>query len=160
VRPKGAFQSLVAALSLLVLSAVEVWAQTPPTPMPTPTASADGGGSALALISIIAGALVIIGVGVKLYDLRRKRESEAVQLQAQISDALMRERLLSGVPIMATARAPSMWKRSPATVEIAGQVPSSQAREAALRIARAEAGRVRPDVQIEDRLAVVPHHAA
>jgi len=108
---------------------------------------------------VIFALLVIVGVGVKLYDLRRRRESEAVQLQAQISDALMRDQLLYGVPIMATARAP-FWRRSPATIEIAGQVPSPQARETALRIVRAEASRIRPDVQIEDRLAVVPRHAA
>lgn len=113
----------------------------------------------LALILVIVGLFVIIGVGVKLYDLRRKRESEAVQIQAQISDALMREQLLYGVPIMATART-SLWRRTPATIEVAGNVPSPQARDTALRIARAEAVRVRSDVQIEDRIAIVPHHAA
>ena len=34
---------------------------------------------------------VIIGIGVKLYDLKRKREAESVHLQAQISDALLRD---------------------------------------------------------------------
>jgi hypothetical protein len=67
--------------------------------------------------------------------------------------------LLLGVPIIATARAP-LWRGSPATIEVAGQVPSPQARETALRIVRAEASRIRADVQIEDRLAVVPRHAA
>jgi hypothetical protein len=111
------------------------------------------------MVLVIVAALVIVGIGVRLYDFRRKRESEAVQLQAQISDALMREELLSSVPIMATARA-SLWKRSPATIEVAGQVPSQQAREMALRIVRTEAARVRSDFQIEDRIAVVPRHAA
>ena len=154
MRPKGSFQSLVATLSLL-LSTVQAWAQT----TPTPSARSGGEGSPLAMALVIFALLVIVGVGVKLYDLRRRRESEAVQLQAQISDALMRDQLLYGVPIMATARAP-FWRRSPATIEIAGQVPSPQARETALRIVRAEASRIRPDVQIEDRLAVVPRHAA
>lgn len=155
MRPK-ALQSLVVTLSLLVVSAVQARAQAAPTP--TPGAAPGGGGSALALILVIVGLFVIIGVGVKLYDLRRKRESEAVQIQAQISDALMREQLLYGVPIMATART-SLWRRSPATVEVAGNVPSPQARDTALRIARAEAVRVRSDVRIEDRIAIVPHHA-
>jgi len=156
VRPK-AFQTLVATLSLLVVSAVQARAQA--TPTSTPGAAPGGGGSVLALILVIVGLFVIIGVGVKLYDLRRKRESEAVQIQAQISDALMREQLLYGVPIMATART-SLWRRTPATIEVAGNVPSPQARDTALRIARAEAVRVRSDVQIEDRIAIVPHHAA
>jgi hypothetical protein len=156
VRPK-ALQSLVATLSLLVVSAVQAWAQAAPTP--TPGAASGGGGSALALILVIVGLFVIIGVGVKLYDLRRKRELEAVQLQAQISDALMRDQLLYGVPLTATART-SLWGRSPATIEVAGRVTSPLARETALRIVRAEAARIRSDFQIEDRISVVPPHAA
>ena len=155
MRPKDSFQSLVATLSLLLLSAVQAWAQATPTPSARSTREA----SPVAMALVILALLVIVGVAVKLHDLRRRRESEAVQLQAQISDALMRDQLLYGVPIMATARAP-FWRRSPATIEIAGQVPSPQARETALRIVRAEASRIRPDVQIEDRLAVVPRHAA
>lgn len=111
------------------------------------------------MVPVIVAALLIIGVGVKLYDLRRRRESEAVHLQAQISDALMREQLPFGVPIIAMARS-SLWRGSPATIEVAGQVPSLQARETALRIVRAAAGRIRSDFQIEDHIAVVPHHAA
>jgi hypothetical protein len=159
VRSREALQSLIAALSLLVLSAVQAWAQAAPTPSPGSTPGSGGGGSPVAMVLVIVAALVIVGIGVKLYDLRRKRESEAVQLQAQISDALLREQLLFGVPIIATART-SLWRRSPATIEVAGQVPSPQVRETALRIVRAEAGRIRSDFQIEDRLAVVPPHAA
>jgi hypothetical protein len=159
VRSREALQSLIAALSLLVLSAVQAWAQAAPTASPGSTPGSGGGGSPVAMVLVIVAALVIVGIGVKLYDLRRKRESEAVQLQAQISDALLREQLLFGVPIMATART-SLWRRSPATIEVAGQVPSPQVRETALRIVRAEAGRIRSDFQIEDRLAVVPPHAA
>jgi len=111
------------------------------------------------MVVFVLGVLVIVGVGVKLYDLRRRRQSEAVWLQVQISDALMREQSLFGLPIITMARAP-LWRGSPATIEVAGQVPSPQARETALRIVRAEAGRIRSDFQIEDRLAVVPPRAA
>jgi hypothetical protein len=155
VRSRGALQSLIAALSLLVLSAVQAWAQTAATPSP----GSGGEASPIAMVLAILAVLVILGAGVKLYDLRRKRESEAVQLQAQISDALLREQLLFGLPIMATARA-SLWRRSPPTIEVAGPVPTPQAREMVLRIVRTEAGRIRSDFQIEDRLAVVPPHAA
>ena len=155
MRSRGALQSLIAALSLLVLSAVQAWAQTAATPSP----GSGGEASPIAMVLAILAVLVILGAGVKLYDLRRKRESEAVQLQAQISDALLREQLLFGLPIMATARA-SLWRRSPPTIEVAGPVPTPQAREMVLRIVRTEAGRIRSDFQIEDRLAVVPPHAA
>ena len=151
--PRPNSSGSVATLSALVLS-YQAWAQAPAPRAP----GAGGGASLIAEVLIIFAVLVILGIR-ELYDLQRRRESEAVQLQAQISDALLRDQLLYGVPIMATARAP-FWRRSPATIEIAGQVPSPQARETALRIVRAEASRIRPDVQIEDRLAIVPRHAA
>jgi hypothetical protein len=153
---------IVAILSLLVLPAALAWAQaTPPsttTPITPPagaTAPAGGSAGAAAVVLVVVGLLVIVGVGVKIYDLKRKREAEAVHLQAQISDALLREQSLFGLPITPTARVP-LWSGSPATIEVAGQVPSPQAREAALRIIRSEAARIRPDFEIEDRMAVVP----
>jgi hypothetical protein len=159
VRTRGTLRSLVATPSLLLLSTAHAWAQVSQTPSSGGAPGSSGGGSAVAIVVVIVAALVIVGIGVKLYDLRRSRESEAVQLQAQISDALMREQSLFSVPIIATARA-SLWRRSTATIEVAGQVPSQQAHETALRIVRAEAARIRSDFQIEDRISVVPPHAA
>ena len=43
---------------------------------------------ALALMGVL---LLVVGIGVKIWDYKRKREAEAVQLQSQISDALLRE---------------------------------------------------------------------
>ena len=155
MRPRSTLQSLVA--SLLVLSAVQAWAQTASSPGGSPGSRSEG--SPVAMIFVIVAVLIIVGAAVKLYDLRRKRELEAVQLQAQISDALMRDQMLYGVPLTATART-SLWGRSPATIEVAGRVTSPLARETALRIVRAEAARIRSDFQIEDRISVVPPHAA
>src|SRR5438132_5082532 len=114
-----------------------------------PQAAATGGaGSTLTVLLLLAGLLVIVAIGVKMYDLKRKREAEAVHLQAQVSDALLRESSLFGLPVTPTARVP-MWKGTPAVLEVAGQVPTELAREAAMRIIRAEAERIRPDVVIE-----------
>ncbi len=159
MRPGEALQSFVAILSPLALPATLAWAQAAPTPRRGEAAASGNGASSVAMVVFVLGVLVIVGVGVKLYDLRRRRQSEAVWLQVQISDALMREQSLFGLPIITMARAP-LWRGSPATIEVAGQVPSPQARETALRIVRAEAGRIRSDFQIEDRLAVVPPRAA
>jgi hypothetical protein len=162
MRPRGTFHCLVAILSLLVLPAALAWAQAPPAPITPPaggTASSGGGLGTVGVVLVVLALLVIVGVGVKMYDLKRRREGEAVHLQAQISDALLREQLLFGLPITPTARVP-IWKRSPALIEVAGQVPSPEARETALRIIRAEAGRIRSDFLIEDRLAVVPGRVA
>ena len=43
--------------------------------------------------------VVLLGVAVKLYDLKRKREDEAIAAQARISDALLMEATLAGLPL-------------------------------------------------------------
>ncbi len=128
--------------------------QTPlPSAPPPPTA---GGGEAWPAAAILAlGLLGIIGAAAKMIDLRAKREAEAIQVQARISDALLRDRALVGLRIVATARVP-VWKGSPATIEVSGQLPTPELREAALRFVEREVSRLRPDVRLEDRLAVVP----
>jgi hypothetical protein len=119
---------------------------------PPPTSSASG---ILTAVVLVAALLVLIIGAVKVFDLKRKREAEAVQLQAQISEALLREPGLFGLPVTATGRVP-LWTGTPAVIELSGQVPNPKLREAVLMIAREEAGRIRPDFTIEDRLAVVP----
>lgn len=114
-----------------------------------------GGETALAVVVFIVAVLVVLGVVVKLLDLRRKRENEAVVVQAQISDAVLRDPALFSLPITPTAHVP-LWKGSPITVEVAGQVPSDELRETALRVVEREASHLRPDVRIESRIGVVP----
>jgi hypothetical protein len=162
MRLRAALRSFVAIVSLLAQPAALAWAQTMPSPtipLAGEDATSGGGSGTVATVLVVIALLIIVGVGVKIYDLKRKRDAEAVQLQARISDALLREQLLNGLAITPTARVP-IWKRSPTTIEVAGQVPSPQAREAALRVTRAEAARIQDDCQIEDRLAVVPRRVA
>ena len=88
----GTFKSslLVAIASWVVND--HAWAQTMPSPvMPPATAqpAAEGGGAAIAAVGAVVGLLVVIGIVAKLFDLKQKRESEVVQLQAQLSDALL-----------------------------------------------------------------------
>jgi len=126
-----------------------------PVPSPTPATPAPGGGAgALWAIGIIVALLFVVGLAVKLFDLKRKRDAEAVQLQAQISDALLRDPAFFGLPVVANAAVPLTG--GPARIEIVGQVPNEAIREAVLRLAHAEASRIRADFTIEDRLAVVP----
>ena len=146
------FTLVFLAVVLMVVPALSssAWAQTPSMP-----ASGAGTKSAATIIGIVVALLVIIGAGVKLLDLKRKREDEAVHLQAQLSDALLREPSLSGLALIPTARV-ATFASSPPVVEISGWVPTQEARERALNIVRGEAARFRPDVQLEDRIAVVP----
>jgi hypothetical protein len=105
----------------------------------------------LAMLALV----VLLGIAVKLYDLKRKREEEAVAAQARISDALLMDSALSGLPLTPTAHVP-LWSGTPLTLEIRGAVPRSELREAAVDVARREMARSRPDFRIEDRIAVDP----
>ena len=99
--------------------------------------------------------LVLLGVAVKLYDLKRKREEDAVAAQARVSDALLMGANLAGLPLTPTAHLP-LWKGSPLVLEIKGAVPRPELREAAVDVAKREVGRSRSDFRIEDRIAVNP----
>jgi len=133
------------------------WAQNASnTPAPSPaTTPGGGGGTAIAAVIVVAGLLVVIGLAVKLFDLKRKRESEAVQLQAQLSDALLREPSLAGLPLTPTVHVP-MWTGTPATIDVTGQVPRPELKDLALRLVSDEASRIRSDIKIVDRLSIVP----
>lgn len=136
------------------MSPALAWAQAAPvTPPPATSAATSGGSGALMMVAVIAGLLILVGVGVKLYDLKRKREAEAVHLQAQISDALLRDQGLFGMPVTPTVGIP-VWSGTPAIIEVVGEVVTPNAHEAALRIIREEATRVRSDFRIEDRIRV------
>ena len=101
-----------------------------------PQAAATGGaGSTLTVLLLLAGLLVIVAIGVKLYDLKRKREAEAVHLQAD------------GIAVARTEHD---------SLEVTGHVPTPEARERALRIIEQEARSLRPDVVIVDRMEIEP----
>jgi hypothetical protein len=107
----------------------------------------------MAATIVIIALLVVIGVVVKLFDLKRKRSAEAVHLQAQISDALLREQNIFRLPVTPTAHVPFITG-TPAVVEITGEVPSPEIKETVLRLVKNEAARIRDDVRVEDHLAV------
>ena len=123
-------------------------------PQAAPQAATSGGmGPTLTVFLLLFGLLVIVGIGVKLYDLKRKRDAEGVHLQAQVSDALLRDPTLFGMAVTPTAHVP-WWSGTPARLEIVGRVPTPEARDRACRIIEDEARSLRPDVEIVDRLEV------
>ena len=122
-----------------------------------PSGDVVGAGStenAVALLGIVAAFVLAIVVIAKVLDLNRKRETEAAVLQAQVSDALLRDARFGELSVTPTARVP-FWSGSSATIELAGWVPTPDLHEAVLRLVRSEAMRVRQDVVLEDRIAVV-----
>ncbi len=92
--------------------------------------------------------VVLLGVAVKLYDLKRKREDEAIAAQARISDALLMDATLAGLPLTPTAHLP-LWKGSPLVVEITGAgAPTRASRGGG---GRGEAGDGPQPVRLPDR---------
>ena len=107
------------------------------------------------VVAAMLSLVVLLGIGVKLYDLKRKREEEAVAAQARVSDALLMDASLAGLPLTPTAHVP-LWKGTPLVVEIKGAVPRAELRSAAVDVARREISRSRSDFQVEDRIRVDP----
>jgi hypothetical protein len=160
---------LIAVLLAPAILVTLAWAQAPSTPSPvvtpppaSPTAPDETGGGLAILITTMVALLAVLVMAVKMFDLKRKREEEAVALQARLSDALFVDPALASLPITPTAHEP-LWRGSPVTVEVAGQTPTQELREAALRLVERELSASRSDFQIEDRIMVDPlmaRHAA
>jgi hypothetical protein len=134
---------------------------TPPvmTPAPAPSAAAPGDNSGILMALALMGALLLlVGIGVKIWDAKRKREAEAVHLQSQVSDALLREQDFFGLAITPTVHA-SLRRSAPMKIEVTGQAPSAALRDAALRIIRDEAARMGCDFEIDDHIEIRPETA-
>lgn len=118
---------------------------------PFPVAGGDDG-LTLGLLAMVLG--VLLALGAQGIAVKRKRDAEAVRLEAGVSEALRRDHALDCFPIIPIARIP-LWRGSPAVIEMYGGVPTRELREAALQVAAQEASRVRSDVRIHDRMAII-----
>jgi hypothetical protein len=105
---------------------------------------------ALAVVLLI-GALVAWGV--TLLERRNRRELRAERIQQAVGEALAREPLLAEASILPVAGFPP---GGPPTLELTGYVPSDHARARAARVAEAELRRLRPGMQVIDRLEILP----
>jgi hypothetical protein len=142
-----------------------VWAQgaansppiTPPGPAPTappgaPDAAAAGVWSVALFVLAVLGLIVILVVIAKYRDLRNRREADALVLQSRLSDAL--HQMLHGFGVIPTVHISLDGSR--ATIELTGHVLSPAARERVLRAVKREAQSLWAEVQIQDRLLVLP----
>jgi hypothetical protein len=133
-------------LSLLLASPVRAAAQSA-TP---PASDGAGGGTAIAVV-VFAAIALIAGLGWAI-DRRRRRADRAVSLEAQLSEALLRE---PGLGLRVTPKVELRgWARSVARVELVGPVPSEQSRAAALRIAGQETARSGLAFDLQDRMTI------
>jgi hypothetical protein len=128
-------------------------------PAAAQTTAARGGTDLILTAAILVAVIgVALAVTVKLLDLRRKREAQAVQLQAQIADALLQQAALVGLAVTPTVEVP-LWRGSPVRVDVAGQVPSVEARLVVLQLVRERAARLRANIDVRDRLVIGPRAA-
>jgi len=118
------------------------------------TALLDGGNAAMIAMILALGSLVVVAA-TTMSLLTRKREDEAARVHGRVADALLCDLRLVGLPIAAAGHVP-LWRGSPATLELTGQVPSDELHDVVLRVAAQEASRVRPDFRIEDHISVIP----
>ena len=106
---------------------------------------------------IAVGVVLLIGVlvawGVTLLERRNRRELRAERIQQAVGEALAREPSLADASILPVAGFPP---GSPPTLELTGYVSSDEARARAVRVAEAELRRLRPGMQVIDRLEILP----
>ena len=118
---------------------------------PSPATS----GESVAILAVVLVTVLAIGVAIKLYDLKHKRDDEALLLQSQVSDALMLDPSLVGLPIAAFASG-SLWRHSSVVVAVTGPVPTPEVRDAVMRLVERELARRHPGVRAEDRIVIDP----
>jgi len=138
--------------------ASQVSAQGIPTPGPG-AGPADGGGLVAPAIILGLALLGLLILSVAIMDLRRKRRAQAIAIEGQIADALMREPRLAGTVITAIAQVPLASGAMP-SVEVRGEVEYPELREVAVRIVRQELLRHHSEGRVEDRIFVAPPVAA
>src|SRR5438094_10085975 len=126
---------VTSALALVAWPATAAWAQGVVGPQASGSVSGgatqSGAVTTTVVVASLLAVLVVLGALIKMLDLKRKRDGEAVVVQARISDAVLRDPRLFSLLITPTAHVP-LWKGSPVTVEVGGHVPSEDRRESAI----------------------------
>src|SRR5262245_33420220 len=118
-------------------------------------ASSTDWGNGVTIVAVILLLLIGIGVAVKFYDVKRRRTEENAALQSSLSDALLLERSIVGLPV-APFVSQSVWPHSPVVIAVRGSVPTQELRDAVMRLVQLEAFRRHPGARAEDRLQVDP----
>ena len=149
------FADCIAPLLSLLAFPIRAMAQTTGADAPGAAPASSNPGGAIAIVVMVVALLVVIGVGVKLYDLKRKREDDVMSLQSRISDALLLDPSLAGLPITAFASGP-LWRRSRVVIAVRGPVPTPELRAAVMRLVEKELSSREPGARAEDRMVVDP----
>jgi len=110
--------------------------------------------AAVAVILIgAAGVVLVFAFLGKVLELKDRRAAEGIAVQGEIADALYRDPALLGFSMTPTARVP-LWRGTPVTVRVVGEVPSAELRKVALRAAERGASDLLVRVRIKSRIGV------
>jgi len=102
------------------------------------------------------GLLLLLALIAKVLDLRLKRDGEVIAVKGVISDALGGDPELLGLPLTATVRVP-LWRGSPVTIRVFGEVPSKELKRVALlRVKRTAKAELSVRARIKSRIGVAP----
>jgi hypothetical protein len=140
------------AVVFMLLAVVEVAWPQPKSPMPPGEGA--GGYGLIAFVCVMA-LLIAVGIAVKVFDVKRKRDDEGIALQSRLSDALLSDPALAGVPITPTVHVP-FSRRGQVVITLTGAVPSPARRETVMELVNRVATPLEAKYQIEDRLIVDP----
>ncbi len=151
---QGLIRSALAGLFVLLALVEVAW---PQSMSPGLAAEREPGYWLFALVFAIAS-LAISGFVLSLRRIKRKREDEAIALQARFSDALVTEPSLSRLPIIPTVRVP-FGGYPQAVIMLTGVVPTPALREGVLQFVKLEAAFLTDTFRIEDRLVVTPRRS-
>lgn len=103
------------------------------------------------------GGLVLISIlvvwGVRILGRKERHEETASQIGVDLAAALARDPRLRGAAILPVVTIPVAGRPS---VEVTGRVASAGVRDLALEVVDREATRLRPGMDIVDRLEIVP----
>ena len=106
----------------------------------------------LAAVGVVLMIGVAVAWGVIVLERRNRSEQRSERIQQAIGVAFAGEPLLGDASILPVAGFPA---GTTPTLELTGYVPSAEARARAVRIAEAELRRLRPGMQVIDRLDVL-----
>jgi hypothetical protein len=108
---------------------------------------------ALLVVAIVLLIGILVAWSVTALERRNRDEVRAEQIQTVVGHAIARELGPRQAAILPVAGFPAEGRP---TLELTGSVPSDEMRRRAVRIAERELARVRPGMEVLDRLDVVP----
>jgi hypothetical protein len=102
-------------------------------------------------LGVVLAVGLLIAIGVRFLEAQSRHDEEATRLQQALIEPLAREPVLAGSSVLPIVTLPL---RGPARVELTGQVPSRDVRDAAGRMVERESARLGRRIRILNRLQV------